>query len=209
MMTALFRAERAAAMVLGLMTGCSRTPPEPAPVAQAEAMAKPRPASEASRAQGRCIAPLPDIPPSIPPAAPASRCPPDPEPELTMPTTAVAFPDAPGAPSVDVELAKTPHDIERGLMYRRAMADNHGMLFRLEPRREQIFWMHNTCIPLDMMFIDDDGVIVGVVESAVPLTDTPRSVHCPSRFVLEVNAGWVRRHGVVPGQRVSLPFSAR
>jgi uncharacterized membrane protein (UPF0127 family) len=67
--------------------------------------------------------------------------------------------------------------------------------------------MHNTCIPLDLLFIDEDGLIVGIVESAPTLNDDSRGVGCPSRFVLEVNAGWSRRHGVRPGQRVRLGAS--
>ena len=90
-------------------------------------------------------------------------------------------------------------------MYRRSMADDRGMLFQLDGRRDHTFWMHNTCIPLDMMFVDDDGVIVGIVEGAAPLTDTTRSVGCPSSFVLEVNGGWTRKHGVKPGQKLTLP----
>ncbi len=124
-----------------------------------------------------------------------------------MPTGQVGFPETPAVGAVEVELAKNPHDVERGLMYRRTMADTHGMLFKLDGRREHTFWMHNTCIPLDMMFIDDDGVIVGIVEGAAPLTDTTRSVGCPSSLVLEVNGGWARKHGIKPGQKVTLPAS--
>jgi uncharacterized membrane protein (UPF0127 family) len=126
-----------------------------------------------------------------------------------MPISEVTFPDAPSSLRVEVELAKTPHDIERGLMYRRSMADDRGMLFTLDGRRDHTFWMHNTCIPLDMLFIDDDGVIVGIAEGAAPLTDTTRSVGCPSVFVLEVNAGWARKRGVKPGQKITIPFAAR
>lgn len=126
-----------------------------------------------------------------------------------MPTADVTFEDAPSTPRITVELAKNPHDVERGLMYRRSMADDHGMLFHLDGRRDHTFWMHNTCIPLDMLFIDDDGVIVGIVEGAAPLTDTTRSVGCPSVFVLEVNGGWTRKRGVKPGQKIGIPFAAR
>ena len=94
-------------------------------------------------------------------------------------------------------------------MYRRSMSDGQGMFFKLDRRRDQQFWMHNTCIPLDMLFIEDDGLIVGVVEGAAPLTDSVRSCGCPSSFVLEVNAGWVRKNGIKPGQRITIPFSAR
>ena len=121
----------------------------------------------------------------------------------------VTFPDAPGQPRVEVELAKTTDDVEKGLMFRRSMADDHGMLFKLDGRRDHTFWMHNTCIPLDMLFLDDDGVIVGIVEGAEPITDTARSVGCPSVFVLEVNGGFTRKRGIKPGQKITIPFAAR
>jgi uncharacterized membrane protein (UPF0127 family) len=89
------------------------------------------------------------------------------------------------------------------------MGEDHGMLFRLGERREHTFWMHNTCMPLDMLFVEDDGFVVGIVEGAEPLTDTTRSVGCQSSWVLEVNAGWARRHGVKPGQRMGIPAAAR
>jgi uncharacterized membrane protein (UPF0127 family) len=126
-----------------------------------------------------------------------------------LPVVEVSFEEAEGAPRVIAELAKTSHDIERGLMYRQTMGDDRGMLFRLPERRVHTFWMHNTCIPLDMMFVDDDGTVVGVVESAPTLDDGTRSVPCPSRWVLEVNAGWTRKHGVRPGQKMAIPDAAR
>jgi uncharacterized membrane protein (UPF0127 family) len=79
------------------------------------------------------------------------------------------------------------------------------MLFDLTTREDHKFWMHNTCIPLDLMYVDDDGLIVGIVENAPTLNDEPRGVGCPSRYVIEVNAGWARRHGVKAGQSVRLP----
>lgn len=138
-----------------------------------------------------------------------ANCPVDPEGRSDLPTAVVAFPDAPGRPRVDVELAKTGHDIEKGLMYRREMGENQGMLFRLGERREHIFWMRNTCIPLDMLFVDDDGTIVGIVENAEPLTESSRTVGKPSTFVLEVNGGYTQRHGVKAGQKLGLPAAAR
>lgn len=162
-----------------------------------------------SAAAGRCITPLASAAPAIPPPASSAACPPDPEPPRELPTAMVAFPDAPGGPHVNVELAKTGHDVEKGLMYRRSMGEEHGMLFKLDERRDHTFWMQNTCIPLDMLFVDDDGTIVGVYESAPPLTTATRSVGCPSSCVLEVNAGWVRRHGVKPGQKMGIPAAAR
>jgi uncharacterized membrane protein (UPF0127 family) len=86
------------------------------------------------------------------------------------------------------------------------MGEDRGMLFDLRTRSDHEFWMHNTCIPLDLLFVDTDGLIVGIVENAPTLDDAPRSVKCPSRYVLEVNAGWSRRHGVKAGQQMSIPL---
>jgi hypothetical protein len=94
-------------------------------------------------------------------------------------------------------------------MYRKSMPEDHGMLFDLRVRDEHPFWMHNTCIPLDLIHIDDDGVIVGILENAPTLNDVSRTVGCASRYVLEVNAGWSRRHGVKAGQHMSIPPEAR
>jgi len=197
-------------VVSGLLAvvGCSRTPPEPAPTVQVESASRPQ-TTASTTTTARCIAKLSEPAPKIPPPADAAQCPPDPDPDHKLPLAEVTFPEAPSSPRVEVELAKTPHDIERGLMYRRSMDDDHGMLFKLDGRREHTFWMRNTCIPLDMLFIDDDGVIVGIVEGAAPLTETTRSVGCPSVFVLEVNGGWARKRGVLPGQKITIPFSAR
>jgi hypothetical protein len=116
----------------------------------------------------------------------------------------VAFPGASNA-SVEVELALSDDEVTRGLMYRTQMPEEHGMIFRLEDRKEQTFWMHNTCISLDMMFIDEDGTIVGILENVPTVNDDARTVGCPSRYVLEVNGGWSRRHGVSAGQKAVIP----
>jgi len=208
--------------VTALAPACSRTPPEPAPAARASAPTeRTSPTTNAAtaaaasaqtatgNAAGRCLQPLAAAAPPVPAAASPPACPTDPEPNLKMPLAQVSFPDTEGSPRIEVEIAKTEHDVQRGLMYRQSMPDMRGMFFKLDERRDHTFWMHNTCIPLDMMFIDDDGVIVGIVESARPLDDTSRSVGCPSSYVLEVNAGWSRRHGVRPGQRVGIPAAAR
>ena len=121
----------------------------------------------------------------------------------------VGFPAASAGASVEAELVRSDHDLRRGLMYRTSMAEGHGMLFDLHVRDDHQFWMHNTCIPLDLIYIDEDGLIVGIVENAPTLNDEPRGVGCPSLYVLEVNAGWTRRHGVKAGQSVPLPAEVR
>lgn len=140
---------------------------------------------------------------TVPPGADPA-CPPDPlegrEPKLRMGT--VRFVDV--NHEVGVELAEDPPVIMRGLMFRKSMPEERGMLFLLEDVKDQGFWMKNTCIPLDMLYITDDGLIVGIEENVPTLTLETRSCGCPSHYVLEMNAGWARRHGVKPGQRVVL-----
>jgi hypothetical protein len=139
----------------------------------------------------------------VPP--PAAACPVDPEGgPPKVPIVQVGFADV-GGGGVEAELVRSEHDSARGLMYRRSMPADHGMLFDLRDRQDHHFWMHNTCISLDLVYIDEDGLIVGIAENAPTLSDDTISVGCPSRYVLELNAGWTRKHGVKAGQRVVLP----
>ena len=104
----------------------------------------------------------------------------------------------------EVELALNDAERSRGLMYREKLGPYDGMLFDFYQDAPVSFWMKNTLIPLDMLFIDHAGVVVGIVENATPLTLSPRGVKIPSRFVLEVNGGWCARKGVQAGDRVDL-----
>jgi uncharacterized membrane protein (UPF0127 family) len=104
--------------------------------------------------------------------------------------------------TVRVELARTEPERRKGLMNRPSLGADAGMLFLFEESEDHGFWMMNTLIPLDLIFIDDAGRIVGIVERAVPHSTEHRSVGVPSRYVLEVNGGWARAHGVSPGDRV-------
>jgi len=103
---------------------------------------------------------------------------------------------------VRVELARTPAEITRGLMFRERLDEDAGMLFMFQDSRVRSFWMKNTLIPLDMLFIDEQFRVVGVVENAEPETTTQRSVGVPSRYVLEVNGGLAKSHGVGAGTAV-------
>lgn len=172
-------------------------PPPPAPT-----VASPPPSSAPSESpKPRCVVPM--APPQ-PKASPASRCPEDPEGNFNLPRGRVRFQNAPGAPEVVVELARTPKPRERGLMYRTHMGADEGMLFSWNDEQPRAFWMRNTCIPLDMFFIDARGIIVGILEQVPTLNEESRAVPCPAQHVLELNAGWARSHGVEPGQRVKL-----
>jgi uncharacterized membrane protein (UPF0127 family) len=113
---------------------------------------------------------------------------------------------------IRVEVARTDAERERGLMYRNHLDPNAGMLFMFDRDGPLTFWMKNTLIPLDMIFIDRDKRIVGIVDNAIPETETPRRVEGQSRFVLEVGGGLSRRLGVAPGSVVEfqgLPSDAR
>lgn len=114
----------------------------------------------------------------------------------------VTFKLGTGDKVVQVEVVKSPQAITQGLMYRQYMPPEQGMLFLMGETKEHTFWMHNTLIPLDMMFITKDFVIAGIVDSATPQTDDIRTVGQESLYVLEVNGGWSKAHGVVAGTNV-------
>jgi uncharacterized membrane protein (UPF0127 family) len=101
-----------------------------------------------------------------------------------------------------VEIADTPEKREIGLMYRKDMALDYGMIFIFPYSSPQSFWMKNTILPLDMIFISRDQKIVGIVEQAVPFSLDPRGVSTPSQFVLEINGGLAKRHGLRLGDVV-------
>jgi hypothetical protein len=103
---------------------------------------------------------------------------------------------------IRVELARTEAERERGLMYRNHMDPDAGMLFIFEHAGPLTFWMKNTFIPLDMIFIGSDRHVVGIVEDAIPETETPRRVPGESLYVLEIVGGLSRRLGVAAGSTV-------
>jgi len=103
---------------------------------------------------------------------------------------------------VSVEVVKSRPAVERGLMYREHLGTDDGMLFLMDEEIDHTFWMQNTLIPLDMIFIGRDMKVVGVVANATPKTTKLRSVGAPSLYVLEVNGGWAAAHGVDAGASV-------
>jgi uncharacterized protein len=156
----------------------------------------------ATPAPGRCV--VPRVEPAPPVATPPASCPADPDGPLVLPKGAVQFTEAPSAPRVLVERALDDAARTRGLMFRTHLDADAGMLFSWNVEQPRSFWMLNTCIPLDMLFIAADGTIVGILEQVPTLNTLPRGVPCGAQHVLEVNAGWTRQHGVVPGQKVDI-----
>jgi uncharacterized protein len=108
-----------------------------------------------------------------------------------------------------VEEAKTPQQMAQGLMYRRTMAADAGMLFEYERAQPVSFWMKNTLIPLDMLFIGADGTVLDIHERAVPLSLDPIGTDKPVLAVLEVNGGTVSRLGIKRGDRIDHPMFAK
>lgn len=101
-----------------------------------------------------------------------------------------------------IELAETPQQKVRGLMFREALAADAGMLFVYSRPQIISMWMRNTYIPLDMLFIDRDGRIAHIAEHAVPRSDRTISSHARVTGVLELNGGTARRLGIAVGDRV-------
>jgi uncharacterized membrane protein (UPF0127 family) len=108
-----------------------------------------------------------------------------------------------GVHAFTVELATNDAERDRGLMFRKQLAPNHGMLFDFKSEQPLAFWMHDTYISLDMMFIGGDGRIRRIEEAAQPMSDTIIRSGAPARAVLEVIAGTARKFGIAPGDRVT------
>jgi hypothetical protein len=103
---------------------------------------------------------------------------------------------------VSVEVADTPEAQMRGLMYRTELAPNHGMLFLFAEEKDHPFWMKNTPLPLDMIFLSPGHVIVAIHENAEPFSIVPIDPKVPASAVLEVKGGFVAAHQVAIGDKV-------
>jgi uncharacterized membrane protein (UPF0127 family) len=151
------------------------------------ACSKPPPADDAAAATERTQ--VPSTP--APPAAPVAR------PREPRGTVYLATPS--GEKAVSVEVVRSEAAQARGLMYRQHLPPGDGMLFYMGEEKVHSFWMENTLIPLDIIFIGKDMRIVGIVENAAPRTRDNRFVNGRSLYVLEVNGGWSKANGIGPG----------
>jgi len=105
-------------------------------------------------------------------------------------------------PKIHAELALSASERALGLMYRREMANNRGMFFIFPREQMQRFWMKNTYLELDMIFIDAGHKVVSVVHKAVPLSESHRASKLPAKYVLEVNGGLAEKWGLGKGAQL-------
>lgn len=103
--------------------------------------------------------------------------------------------------SFHVEVARTPEEQSRGLMFRTEMGPDEGMVFPMSPPRTASFWMRNTVIPLDIIYVGTDGRILNI-ESGVPYREAPVYSAGVVKGVLELNAGRAAQLGILPGDKV-------
>ena len=123
-----------------------------------------------------------------------------------FPTAPLTIESAGGPHKFTVELATTPAQMEQGLMFRRSMPPDAGMLFDFKTPSMATMWMRNTLIPLDMLFVDAQGRIVNIHERAVPGSLDTIGAAAPVRAVVELNGGTAARLGIRPGDRVIFPI---
>ncbi|WP_137134619.1 DUF192 domain-containing protein [Rhizobium sp. FKY42] len=125
--------------------------------------------------------------------------------QLKFPTEQLTIQTATGPQVFTVEIAVDGPQRQQGLMFREKMAADAGMLFDFGTSRAVAMWMKNTLIPLDMLFIDDKGIIQNIHEGAKPHDETPLSSGGPVKYVLELNGGAVKARNIAVGNRVLSP----
>ena len=109
---------------------------------------------------------------------------------------------------IRAEVALEPDERAKGLMFRKVLGPNQGMVFLFDQPAVQCMWMRNTLIPLSVAFIADDGRILNV-EDMAPQTEDNHCAAKPARYALEMNKGWFVKHGIVAGAKISgLPKAA-
>jgi uncharacterized protein len=104
--------------------------------------------------------------------------------------------------SIDAEFADNEQEREQGLMYRTEMEENQGMLFIFPNQNKQSFWMKNTVLPLDIIFVNSNLEIVTIQKNAVPYSEQSLPSTAPAQYVVEVNAGYTEKYNVKVGDKV-------
>jgi uncharacterized membrane protein (UPF0127 family) len=126
-------------------------------------------------------------------------------PQTGLSVQTVSIQTAKGAVSFRCEVADTPERQETGLMFRREMAKDAGMIFIFPVPKRAGFWMHNTLIPLDLLFVDVTGRIESIAANARPLDDTVLPSRGLVKAVIEINGGEAAARGIAVGDRVTVP----
>ena len=103
---------------------------------------------------------------------------------------------------LDIEIADTDYDIQTGLMYRNSMQDNRGMLFVFPTMRQRYFYMRNTKFPIDLIYLDNNHIIVSFQENAKPFDESSLPSEVPAQYVLEVSAGLAEKWLLEIGDRM-------
>jgi uncharacterized protein len=116
--------------------------------------------------------------------------------------TSLTILTAQGERKFTVEIASTPEDQQRGLMFRESLLPSKGMIFPMDPPRMASFWMKNTLIPLDMIFIRADGTIARIAPETAPQSLEPVSSGEPIAAVLEIAGGEAAKQGIGEGDRI-------
>ena len=104
---------------------------------------------------------------------------------------------------IDAQVAQTPAQMEVGLMHRKSMPANEGMLFVFPDKQPRCFWMKNTLMPLTIAFLADDGTVLQTADMQAGSLDS----HCSKeavRYALEMNLGWFKQRGIAPGTRLNM-----
>jgi uncharacterized protein len=122
--------------------------------------------------------------------------------EIKMRRDTLTLHTASGAHRIDIEVAESDREQQRGLMFRQSLGDNEGMLFPYPNAREITMWMRNTFISLDMIFIRGDGIVHHIATDTEPFSENIISSQGEATAVLEMKAGSARRLGIKPGDRV-------
>lgn len=104
--------------------------------------------------------------------------------------------------TIDIEIADNAYERETGLMYRKSLGENQGMLFIYSNEAPRSFYMKNTYIPLDLIFYSRDSAVVSIYENAVPLTETSIPSNFPAQYILEVNAGKAGDWNIEEGDKI-------
>jgi len=123
-------------------------------------------------------------------------------PQATLPQSPLVIETARGPIEFTAELARAPREVQTGMMFRTEIADDEGMLFDMGQPREVYFWMRNTLIPLDIIFISPDGHIHNIAENAVPLSEALIPSLGTTLGVLEIGGSRAAELGIAPGDLV-------